>query len=301
VLINPASLRSIDTSFNVAFNKGFGAPDPAYSQICMMTKSSGKDEVYAWLGQLPAIREWVGSRIAHGLEKHGWRIENRKFESTIEVPREAIEDDRIGVFGPMLEDLGRRAAEFPDELFADLIASGFTEECYDGQYFFDADHPVRSTPDGEAQSVSNLQEGSETPWYLLDLSRAVRPFIYQDRIPFTLQRRDTDSDGEVFTNDVFQYGVRGRCNVGFGLWQLAYASKAELNADNYEAARSAMSKMRGDNGKPLGIRPTHLLVPVELEGAAMRLLNSELVNTGSGAESNPWKGTATPIVSPWLS
>lgn len=297
MLINSTSLTAINTGFNASFNSGFGAVDPICNTICMMAKSSGKDEVYAWLGQLPGIREWLGPRVINKLEVEGYRIENRTFESTVEVKRTDIEDDRIGVLAPMFEDLGRRAAEFPDELFAELIAAGFSSTCYDGQYFFDTDHPVATAPGGEIESVSNFASGSGPAWYLLDLSRAIRPFIYQERIPFTLQRRDQDGDSSVFEEDTYQYGVRGRCNVGFGLWQLAYASKQDLTPDNYEAARAAMSRLRGDNGKLLGVKPTHLLVPVELEGDGRRLLKNQ--NDAAGA-SNPWIDSAELMVSPWL-
>lgn len=297
MIVNAPNLRAVSTGFSTAFNTGQQAVDPVYNKICMMTKSSGRDEVYAWLGQMPGIREWVGPRVISSLEVHGWTIENRKFEATVEVPREAIEDDRIGTFAPLFNDLGRRSAEFPDQLFAELIGEGFSAPCYDGQYFFDSDHPVRAEAGGAVESVSNVQAGSGSPWYLLDLSRGVRPFVYQERIPFTLQRRDQDGNENVFLDDVYQYGVRGRCNVGFGLWQLAYASKADLTPANFELARSAMSKLRGDNGKLLGIKPTHLLVPVDLEGDGRRLLMNQ--NDAAGA-SNPWVGSAELIVSPWL-
>ena len=177
VIINSANLSAISTGFNVSFNSGFGSVDPIYSAICMLAKSSGSDEVYAWLGQLPSIREWLGDRIAAKVEIDGFRIENRKFESTVEVPRTAIEDDKVGVFAPLFQDLGRRAAEFPDELLAALIASGFATTCYDGQNFFDTDHPVSQAPGGVVGSVSNYTAGAGPAWYLLDLSRAVRPFI----------------------------------------------------------------------------------------------------------------------------
>lgn len=297
MLINSSNLAALTTGFNAAFNKGFGAIAPVYNTVCMVTKSSGSDEVYSWLGQLPSIREWVGPRVASKLEVDGFRIENRKFESTVEVPRTDIEDDKIGVFSPMFQDLGRRTAEFPDELFAELIASGLTSNCYDGQHFFDTDHPVSAAPGGEVSSVSNLADGAGPAWYLLDLSRAVRPFIYQERIPFALQRRDQDGDSSVFNEDTYFYGVRGRCNVGFGLWQLAYASKQALTPDNFETARAAMAKLRGDNGKLLGVRATHLLVPVDLEGDGRRLLKNQ--NDAAGA-SNPWIDSAELIVSPWL-
>ncbi|WP_296645290.1 Mu-like prophage major head subunit gpT family protein, partial [Roseinatronobacter sp.] len=86
--------------------------------------------------------------------------------------------------------------------------------------------------------------------------------------------------------------------AGFGLWQMAYASRAPLNKANYEAARTAMQRQVFDKGRPLGIKPTVLVVPPELEGAAMRLLNTEHVD---GGNSNEWKGTAKPLVTPFLS
>lgn len=297
MLITSENLARLNVGFNATFNRGFGGAKPIYNQICMMTNSSGSEEVYAWLGQLPSIREWVGDRIAHNLELHGFSIANKKFESTIAVPRTSIEDDKIGALSPLFEDLGRRAAEFPDEIFAQLVAAGFSTNCYDGQFFFDTDHPVKNAVGEGVSSVSNFQGGTGSAWYLLDLSRAVRPFIYQERIPFNMQRRDRDGDSNVFDQDEYLYGVRGRCNVGFGLWQLAYASKQALTADNYELARSAMAKMRGDNGRKLGVNGTHLFVPTDLEGEGRRLLMNQLDAAGG---SNPWINSAELIVSPWL-
>lgn len=92
--------------------------------------------------------------------------------------------------------------------------------------------------------------------------------------------------------------VRARANVGFGLWQFAFGSKAALTAANYAAARAAMSTIKGDKGRILGIRPTVLVVPPTLEEAALKLLNAA---TNDGGGSNPWAGTAKVIVSPWLS
>ena len=53
----------------------------------------------------------------------------------------------------------------------------------------------------------------------------------------------------------------------------------------------------GDQGRPLGIRPNVLVVPPQLEEAAFHLLNTE---TQDGGGSNPWKGTAEIVVTPYL-
>lgn len=303
MLINAANLDTLFNAFNAAFTKGFGSAPTSYRDIAMVVPSAAEEETYGWLGQFPKMREWVGDRVVQNLVAHAYAVKNRLFESTVSVPRTKIEDDRYGVFGPMLEEIGRSAAEHPDELVFSLLPSGFTTQCYDGQYFFDTDHPVKNEA-GETTSTSNVQAGSGAPWYLLDCSRAIKPFVYQERIPYKLTELTSDTDKNVFWKDEYIYGVRARSNAGFGLWQLAYASKAELTAENYEAARAAMMSRRGDEGRPLGIKPNVLVVPAGLEGAAMRLLNNGtrivVVGEQAVAVQNEWAGTAKPIVSPWL-
>jgi phage major head subunit gpT-like protein len=63
-------------------------------------------------------------------------------------------------------------------------------------------------------------------WYLLDTSRAVKPFIFQLRqAPQFVQFNDPKSES-VFRRKKFVYGVDARGNVGFALWFLAAKSKA---------------------------------------------------------------------------
>lgn len=307
MLINAANLDSLFTAFNAAFTKGFAGGTTAYRDIAMVVPSSTEEETYGWLGLFPKMREWIGDRVVQNLVAHGYAIKNRLFESTLSVARTKIEDDRYGVFAPILEEMGKSAAEHPDELIFSLLPQGFTTPCYDRQYFFDTDHPVKNGA-GEVVSVSNIQAGTAPAWFLLDCSRVIKPMVYQERLPYRLTPMTGEGHGNVFWKDEYIYGVRARSNAGFGLWQLAYASKAELTAEAYEAARAAMMDLRGDEGRPLGIRPNVLVVPTALEGAAMRLLNNgtRIVTVGEApnpqvvAVQNEWAGTAKPLVSPWL-
>ena len=106
----------------------------------------------------PRLREWIGDRVIRNLSVHDWRIKNRKFESTIAVPRDALEDDTYGVFGPMISEMGREARDHPNELVFRLLANGFSTACYDGQYFFDTDH-LGTNAQGEEVSVSKHAGG----------------------------------------------------------------------------------------------------------------------------------------------
>jgi phage major head subunit gpT-like protein len=310
MLITSNNLDALFTGYKANFKKGFQGAASIYKTLAMIAPSSTEQEVYAWLGQFPGMREWIGPRQVNGLVVHGFSIVNAKFEDTISIPRTKIEDDQYGLFSHFFEEMGKTAAEKPDELIGKLLRDGFTRNCYDGQFFFDTDHPINQFQEGPAVSASNMQAGAGEPWFLLDCKRAMKPLIWQDRIPFdNLTKLDRDSDDNVFKNDEYIYGVRGRGNAGYGLWQLAFGSKAPLTAANYEAARNAMMTLKGEKDRPLGVVPDTLVVSPNLDGAAKRLLNNgsrtEVVDIGGGnfnaiATSNEWADTAKLIVSPWI-
>jgi phage major head subunit gpT-like protein len=262
----------------------------------MTVPSAARDEQYGWLGQFPNLREWIGPRHVHGLRSHSFTITNKKFESTAGVGRDDISDDRLGAFKPMFAEMGWLARQHPEERVFGLLASGFSETCFDGQPYFDADHPL-SDRNGAAITVSNIQAGSNPAWFLLDTSRAVRPLVWQTREAYEFQTINRANDEHVFLNDKYLFGVRARVSAGFGLWQLGFGSKADLTAENYALARAAMMAYRSDGGRVLGINPNVLVVPPALESKALHILNSEIKDTGG---SNPWKGTADLIVTPFV-
>lgn len=297
MIINQNALRSLYIGYSALFASAFAGVQPMYASVATIVPSTTAENEYGWLGQMPRFREWIGDRHINSIATHGYSIKNRPFEQTVGVDRDHIEDDNVGVYNPLFSELGRSAATFPDELVFPFLKAGFTNLCYDGQNFFDTDHPVTDENDA-VQSVSNSGGGSGTPWFLLDTTRAIKPIIFQSRKPFDkLIRKDQDSDDNVFNRKQFIYGTDGRCNVGYGFWQMGYGSKQTLDADAYAAARAAMMSFKGDRGRPLGITPNLLVVPPSLEGAGRKILQSQLVN---GGESNPWANTATLMVVPWL-
>lgn len=296
MLINRANIENAFTGFKVSFNKGFTGVQSTYEKVAMTVPSTASSEAYGWLGQIPKMREWIGDRVINNLEAHSYSISNRKFENTICVKREEFEDDQYGIFGPLFQEMGQSAAEHPNELVYDLLKTGFTTKCYDGQNFFDTDH-VTKDENGNAVSVANTDGGTGAPWFLLDGSRAIKPIVYQDRLKAKLTSLDQDNDQNVFFRDEYVYGVRARANAGFGLWQLAWGSRQVLDNTTYAAARSAMMSLRGDNGRLLGITPTLLVVGPALEQAARELIISQ---TRANGESNPWRDSVELIVTPWL-
>lgn len=223
-------------------------------------------------------------------------IKNRKFEQTIRVSREDIEDDKLGLYEGRLRMMAHSAAMHPDELVYELLNKGFEATGYDGQPFFDTDHIYFDENDVE-QSVSNMQAGTGPGWFLLDTARPIKPMVFQERIPYTPQNLNSDSESHVFLRDEYLYGMRARVNAGFGLWQLAFGSKANLSETNYAAARASMQARRYNGGRIMGLTPTLLVVPPALESEARALLVAE--HNAAGA-TNVWAGSAELLVTPFL-
>jgi len=229
MIINQQNLTAIFKGFNLAFQQAFEGTTSTWEQVATPIPSTTADNIYPWLGLSTQFREWVGERVYQSLKLHDYRIKNKTFENTVGVPRETIEDDQYGVFAPMVAQLGQDAKEHPDLLIFELFKNGFTTPCYDGQYFFDTDHPVGAT--GAQVSVSNFQGGSGRPWFLFDTSRVIKPLILQKRRDYAFVSKQDPADENVFHRNEFVYGADGRCNVGYSLWQLAYASREPLDAN----------------------------------------------------------------------
>lgn len=296
MLINRQNLDAMFRGFKLTFQQAFDGAPSDYAQIAMQVPSTTSQEVYPWLGQTTSFREWIGDRVVQNLATHDFSIKNKSWENTIGIPRDTIEDDTYGLYTPAVAQLGQDAKQHPDLLVWGLLKEGFARACYDGQYFFDTDHPVVK-PGGGVASVSNFQGGTGTPWYLLDVTRVVKPIIYQVRKPYNFVARDREEDDNVFERKEYVYGVDARSNTGFGLWQLAYASRETLDAASFNDAYAAMQSTVGDNGRPLGIRPKLLVVPPSLRAQALEVVKAE--RNANGA-TNINRDVVDVLATPWL-
>ena len=292
MLINAATLNSFYVGLSAVFQGALSTAESQYQKIAMVVPSTTAANAYPWLGSLSSMQKWVGERTIRNLKAHKYTIDNEKFELTIAVSRDHLEDDQIGIYNPMFADMGAQAGIHPNQLVFELLQKGHQSVCYDGQYFFDTDHPV-----GDGSVSNSLGDDSSEPWYLMCTTRPVKPIIFQTRRPYTLTRKDSPTDDNVFMRGEYLYGVDARVAVGFGLWQCAVRCTSPLTDATYAEARALMRSYHNDEGVPLGLVPNLLVVPGTLEAAGLELLNSQLVK---GGESNKWYNTAELLVCPWL-
>ena len=298
-IVTPQLISSLFTGYKSLFQAGLGMAAPKYTSVATVINSSTASNTYGWMGQWPEFREWVGDRVLLAMKSHGYQIVNKKYESTISVMRDEIEDDNLGVYAPRFQEMGRATAVFPDQMVFQMLRAGETANCYDGTPFFGANHPVNAKVDGSGtdKKVANLlvdKNYKGDTWYLMDTSRVLKPLIYQQRKNPQFVSMTAAQDEAVFMRDEYRYGVDLRCNVGFAFWQMAYAVKAELNAENVWKAHEAMRAFTADGGRPLGIAPNLMVVPPSLERAATQLLEREQI----ADVVHPGDPNATPPVPP---
>jgi phage major head subunit gpT-like protein len=227
MLVNKTVIADVFTNLKATFNKAFEAAPAKWEKIAMLIPSSSSQNDYSWLSAFPRMRKWAGDKVVKALAAFKYTVTNDDWEATVEVRRNDIDDDNLGIYGPQAQSAGYSAKQLPDEIVFDLVNNGFTAQCYDGQYFFDTDHVVAGS------SVSN----------------------------------------------------KGTVALSCSTLALAKAS--------YGAARTAMRKVKDDEGRPLGIVPNVLLVPPALEDEANLLMTVDKLEDG---KPNPYKGTAEVVV-----
>lgn len=232
MIVNKENLNALFISLKTTFNNAFSAAPSVWQKIAMLVPSTSSQNDYKWLSNFPRMRKWIGDKAVKSLAAFGYSVKNDDWEATVEVDRNDIDDDNLGIYSPQAQMAGVSAKQLPDEIVLELVNNGFINPCYDKQYFFDVDHPVG---DGNGGTVSVSNKGTK---------------------------------------------------------KLSVATQAEAKA-SYGAARTAMKKFKDDEGRPLNINPSILLVPPALEDTGRALLTNDRLEDG---KTNPYKGTAELVV-----
>ena len=296
MLITPSTLKALQVTIDLRFKQAYNAVNPISTRLASTIPSGARGNVYPMHAKLAKLRQWEGERKIVNAKSYRYNLDNEKYELTLEVDRDDIEDDNIGVYSMVIDDMGQQSRLWPDDLVFAAILAGGTETAYDGTAFFSNSHDLgghtvdnlfASTAltadnfaaaraammeytgeDGESLRVrpdvllvppalevkarkivqaSTIVEstaavdnvlrglcevvvapqlatsagGLDTTWYLLDTSRPIRPFIFQQRMAPEMVALTSPSDEHVILRDKYLYGVKARGAAGYGPFWLA--------------------------------------------------------------------------------
>lgn len=286
-----SDLDFLMTSYSAIFQQEAAANvDSIWQDFATRVGSSGRTNMYGWLGEHPQFREFVDERKIQEVTGSTYELKNKKYESTIALQEDDVNDNNIDSYEVRVRAMGEAARQHRDELVCAALAAGHQQLCYDGQYFFDTDHDVNGS------SVSNTQtSGSAEPWFLLDCRSSLKPLLMQVREEYSFKALD-DTERAFMRGEILM-GAKGRSVAGYGMWRKAYRSVATLDETGFVAARTAMRAFKTDKGRPAGVNPSHIVVSTANQTAAEKLFAVDFL---TGGATNHLKGAVKIIVAPWL-
>jgi phage major head subunit gpT-like protein len=154
----PAALAALKTRLFKDFQAAMTASPVHSARLGLYTTINSDTEfnTYDWLASMPGMREWIGPRIVEGFKERSFTIYNKHFERTLEVNADKLDDSPMSAIADASLRMSlfmEAARKLDDDLLfnatttamggiSGLLAAGTATVCYDGQFFFDTDHPT---------------------------------------------------------------------------------------------------------------------------------------------------------------
>lgn len=151
-MIDRLTSRAVIGSFYKALHQNTGAK--WMPGIAMPFNSDQASEEYAWLGQSPVMREWVGGRHAKGFSENSIIVKNLHFEATVEILVRHLRRDKSGQALVRIRDLAMRTNSHVAALLSTLMTGGKDTACYDDEFFYDTDHQEGNNTTNQSNDIS---------------------------------------------------------------------------------------------------------------------------------------------------
>ena len=135
--INAHNLGILTTAVNTRFKTAFNATaKDKYNEIALTVPMATGVINYPFLEQLGGMREWIDDRKVKKIAANKLVVSARKFEETVAIERDAIEDDTYGMYMPIIDNLGVQAANLRGDLIEEVLTNASSAKWVDGANFF---------------------------------------------------------------------------------------------------------------------------------------------------------------------
>lgn len=134
--------KILETALNALFHNSYmsmlSRPDfQAMNALFTVVNSTTGKEDYAWLGDVPLIKEWIGNKDIGSILDYDYTIKNKDWSAGFGIDRNELEDGGTPIAADSrVAALAMAAAKHRYELVIDLIINGTSNLAYDGQAFF---------------------------------------------------------------------------------------------------------------------------------------------------------------------
>ena len=175
-ILTPASYKIITAGMRADFQKGISEADLVSAPLYTKVPSAGAENVYPFVEHSPGMREWMKgeSRVMRNYAMRDFSVKNRKFEDTLGIDVEDIEDNQLGLLSYQMKNIVTSGKMLIDQLIFECFNNGFTTALtYDGNPWFYDSHTV-----GLSTVDNNLGQALSTTTYTTAYQR-IRGFKVQ--------------------------------------------------------------------------------------------------------------------------
>lgn len=124
---------------------------------------AGSAEKLDFLGAVPAMREWIGDRAATTPSQYSYNVLLKKYEDTVELPRDWLNNDKTGNVRAAMADMAMRYnPEWPETLLVDLLNAAASGTTYDGVAFISGARTIGKSGTIDNDLTANLTEAAPT-------------------------------------------------------------------------------------------------------------------------------------------
>lgn len=137
MIVTSATISAIRRTFSRAFQAGVQSATSEWQKIASRFPSGSAQSIYGWLMKFPQMRKWPKGAARQGqkIAERAYALPNEKWEDTIYVDRTDIEDDNLGVYRPLMEQMGQETRDHVDREVFGTLDAGERTICFDGKPF----------------------------------------------------------------------------------------------------------------------------------------------------------------------
>lgn len=151
MLVTKASIQALMVVYSGRYRAAYDGTPAFSSQFTTTLPSTTASNTYGWMTRIPGMRKWVGSRVFKNMKTEAYTLINETYESSVEMSVNDIEDDNLGVYGPLFDELGRGNAKWQDQVMKKVLQG--SDLGFDGKPLFAPDHDLGELSGGNQKNV----------------------------------------------------------------------------------------------------------------------------------------------------
>ena len=140
--INAGTIRALGLAFSTLFQTSLANAVNTFEPIVSRVSTNKNTAALPWGAILSTMKPFLTERQIDNLKMYLQTIAVIKWENTIAVLRDDIEDDDTGSYSLAIQSMGEDAATYPQVEVGRVLREGFATVIWDGQFWFDTDHPI---------------------------------------------------------------------------------------------------------------------------------------------------------------